>query len=141
MAYELTIDRLYAEGERYTGIADKFEAYFTGISGFRVDSFIPTIANWFPPEGADKLIRIRVWVDIAPFWTDRYKVEVIAHGSPIYWSAIAIALGALALLTLLSWNVKSINWEAAKLPLTSVGIGLALLALALILGKPKRRQE
>jgi len=141
MAYELTIDKLYPEGERYTGAAERFEAYLTGISGFRVDDFIPTIVRWFPPEGADKLIRVRVWVDISPFWTDLYKVEVIAYGSPIYWSAIAVALGALALLTLLSWNVKSIDWEAAKLPLTSVGIGLALLALALILGKPKRGKE
>lgn len=135
MAYELTIDKLYPESRTYRGAAEKFEAYLKGAPeqvGFGIfDDIIAKVVEYFPPQGVDKLIRIRVWRDITPAWATLYKVEVIARSSPIPWAAIAVALGALVLLTLISWNVKSVDWEAAGVPMT-LGIGLLILIALLI---------
>ena len=68
MAYELVFDKLYPEGERYTGIADKFEANMSALSGMSfMTPVIAKVVEWFPPEGTDKLIRIRIWHDKEPF--------------------------------------------------------------------------
>lgn len=141
MAYELVFDKLYPEGEQYTGVADKFEANMTALSG--MSFIIPVIAKvveWFPPKGADKLIRVRIWQDKEPFWTDLYKLEVVAHGSPaVPWAMIAVALAAIIGIAVISWNLSHMDWEAAKLPMIGLGIGLALLALVIFI--PKRRRE
>jgi len=138
MAYELTFEKLYPEGERYTGVADRFEGNFTGISGIRVEAIAAKIVEFFPPKGADKLIRTRIWVDISPFWTDLYKIEVIAHGSPIWWTGIIIALIIVGL-AVITWKVTDIDWKAATPALIGLGIGLVLLVLAVMFGRPKRR--
>lgn len=142
MAYEMKIDRLYPEGETYSGAAEKFEAYLTGPPGQTTpvifDNIIAVIVEWFPPE--DKLIRIRIWRDIEPSWATLYKVGVIGYGSPINWLPIVAGLALLsvsALLTTVSWKVSEIDWKAAKPALMGLGIGLALLVLALAVPKPK----
>ena len=141
MAYELTFAKLYPEGERYTGVAEKFEAHMTALSGMSfLTPVIAKVVEWFPPEGADKLMRIRVWQDKTPFLTDLYKLEVIAHGSPVPWAAIAVALAFITGIAVISWNVSHIDWKAATPALIGLGVGLALIALAVMLGRPKRRE-
>ncbi|MBA7525959.1 hypothetical protein ES705_18119 [subsurface metagenome] len=141
MAYELTIDKTYPEGESYTGRAERFDAYLQGPPGWLefgiFDDIIAQVIEWFPPEGADKLIRIRIWRDDEPFWTTLFKVEVIGHGSPISWALIAVALAAIIGIAVISWNMVRIDWKAAAAPL--IGLGIGLLALALILAIPKRK--
>lgn len=107
MAYELTLDKSYSEAKTYSGEADRFVADLKGppeqIAPVKiVDDILAKIVEWFPPKGADKLIRVRVWADVAPTWATLYKVEVIAHGSPIGWALIAAGLAALALLAVIT---------------------------------------
>ena len=145
MAYELTIDKLYPEGERYSGKAERFDAFLKGppeqITSGIFDDIIAKVIEWFPPQGADKLIRIRIWRDITPWWATLYKVEVIGHSSPISWVAIAVALAAIIGIAVISWSWSHTDWKAATLPLTALGVGLALLVLAVMVGKPARRKE
>ena len=144
MAYELTIDKTYPEGERYTGKAEKFEANLTGppdwITFGIFDDIIAKVIEWFPPEGADKLIRIRIWRDTEPFWSTLFKVEVIGHGSPISWALVAVALAAIIGIAVISWNMVRIDWKAAAAPLIGLGIGLLALAIILAVPKGKRRE-
>ncbi|GAI79256.1 unnamed protein product [marine sediment metagenome] len=144
MAYELTIDKTYPEGERYTGRAERFDANLTGPPDWLefgiFDDIIAKVIEWFPPEGADKLIRIRIWRDTEPFWTTLFKVEVIGHGSPINWALIVVALAAIIGIAVISWNMVRIDWKAAAAPIIALGIGLLVLALAVAVPKRERRE-
>jgi len=130
VAYELVFEELYPEARRWTGIADKFSANMTALSGMSfITPVIGKVIEWFPPEGIDKLIRIRIWQDKEPFWTDLYKLEVIAHSSPVAWSTVVVALAALIGIAIISWTISQVDWKMAGLPLAILGIGLILLAL------------
>lgn len=137
MAYVLTLDRTYPEASTYRGGADKFTADLKGppeqLTFGVVDDIIAKITEWFPPKGADKLMRIRIWTDAAPTWTTLYRVEVIAHGSPIVWALVAAALAVIALLVLLAWFVSQIDWspvaETAKWVVIALAIGAAFVLL------------
>ena len=135
MAYELVLDKLYPESRRYSGTCDKLEADMVAPSAMSfITPIVVKVVEWFPPKGEQKLIRIRIWQDKTPFWTDRYKLEVIAHGSPqLPWPQIVVALAAIAGLAVITWSISHIDWKAPGIPL--LGIGLILLALAIFKGR------
>jgi len=136
MAWELGVEKTYPEAERYSGSAEQFVAELRGppeqLTFGVMDDVIAKAVEFFPPTGPDKLIRIRVWQDTAPTWSTLYRVEVVGHGSPIPWMLIAIALGLIVGLALITWAVTEIGWEGVAAGMKWVGI--ALVALVLLMG-------
>ncbi len=138
MAWELTVDTAYPEAETYSGPAERFVADLKGppeqITLGLFDDMMAQVVEWFPPGGVDRLMRIRIWRDTAPTWVTLYRVEVIGHGSPIPWPAIAIALGLIIGLALLTWAVSEIGWEGLAKGLQWGTIALIALAVIVALG-------
>ena len=141
MAWELTVEKGYPEAETYSGPAERFVADLQGppeqITLGLFDDMIACVVEWFPPGGVDRLMRIRIWRDTAPTWSTLYRVEVIGHGSPIPWAAIAIALGLIIGLALLTWAVSEIGWEGLAKGVQWVAIALIAVVVIMALGTVK----
>ena len=108
--------------------------------GFLADRIIDAHVQELLRNGG-LLLRLRVWVDSAPTWQTRYRVEVTSKASPLWWNAII--LGVLALLSLATTayvitQLVHIEWggglgEAVKWGSIGIGIaGAALLGTALV---------
>ncbi len=60
-----------------------------------------------------KLLWIKIWRDTSPIWETKYRVEMTASASPLFWGLIVLAILAVVLLVL-TWRivseVKGIIW-------------------------------
>jgi hypothetical protein len=136
------LDRVYPEGQTYSGPAETCSAELKGppeqiAPGTLVDDVVATIASWFPPEGTDKLLRIKVWADWSPTFYTLYKVEVSGHASPVPWAAIIAALALIGLIILI-WQVSQVDWKPVAETAKWGVIALIVLAAIVLLGPGKK---
>lgn len=147
MSYQLIIDQAGEAG--YTGRKERCTYEFRvplpeqlgagWLMNIMVNKHTEELANQ-----NSRLLRMRVWENIAPTWHTDYKVEVTATASPLYWNIIII--GVLFAITLFfGWQIFQIGEEVVEviaeegvLPEISMATLVAIVLIVILLLRRKR---
>ena len=122
MAWQLVDQRTFEpDTSSYRGPAEKLTAELKGppeqvvpvsIARRIVEEFVLSTKG----HGATPL-KITVWADWSPTWETKYKVELVAHGSPaIPWQVIVLAIAAVLIvlgIAFIVWQVDHMSWGGA----------------------------
>lgn len=146
--YELVHEKLYEpEASEYVGKAEECTMFFDALPeqlpGMDTLTRIITeaiVENIVLHDGV--MLRIRIYNAKGEWYNSKWKVEAAVHSSPFPW-AVVIPLILVAVivigLTLISHNVKDLDW--GKAALVGLGAGLLILLIAAALGGRKKKKK
>lgn len=156
MAEVLALDKTYPEGKTYSGPAEVGIAKFEGPP----EQLLPTslavkIAEILVrkiKENQGVLLKMRIWVDKAPIFSTKYRIEVVltdqaiqaqqglATRAPFPWAILIGALLIIGLVALTTWTISRIDWEGLT---TSIQWGIIALVVGglLLLGLSERGKK
>lgn len=149
--YELVFHHEYPRGKTYVGKAEEChtditiplpEQLFPDV--WVVDKIADTFADKVEEQGAE-MLGLKIYQDITPLWTTRYKVIATATASPVPWAIIIPIVLAIVLVVafiFLIREVKTIDWgkpaEAVLPILFIVAAGVIALGWGIMVTRKKK---
>ena len=112
MAFQMVVDQ--AGVTDYSGNAERVVFEFSTVPGasWAAQAVIDRAVAELAMQNS-KLLWIKIWRDTSPIWETKYRVEMTASASPLFWGLIVLAILAVVLLVL-TWRivseVKGIIW-------------------------------